>query len=172
MTLILSFVELERSWRPVRHTGTLFVNLLFLVIFVTLAFVSIHQKFLFVPPDHFGEAVDLKCEVQSSRERQANLQTINKSFAVLNIQTMNSAISLNKSQIYKSLSLAKSLDDVNQFVRPSSTQGESTSEELTQSDEFERFQFDEEMDMLMQNLDSQKLRINPSPTSGDSFWKN
>ena len=81
---------------------------------------------------------------------------------------MNSAISLNKSQIYKRLSLAKSLDDVNLFVRPSSTQGESTSEELTQSDE-SGFQFDEEMDMLTQNLDSQKLRINPSPTSGDFF---
>ena len=80
---------------------------------------------------------------------------------------MNSAISLNKSQIYKSLSLAKSLDDVNLFVRPSSTQSKSASVQQTQSDESERFQFDEEMDMLMQNLDSQKLRINPSPTSGD-----
>ena len=52
-------------------------------------------------------------------------------------------------------------------ARPSSTQGEPTSQQLTQSDDSERFQHDDEMDILMQHLDSQKLRINPSPNSGD-----
>ena len=56
---------------------------------------------------------------------------------------------------------------MNLCARPSSTQGESTSEQLIQSDDSERFQFDKEMDILTQNLDSQKLRINPPPRSGD-----
>ena len=63
--------------------------------------------------------------------------------------------------------LSKSLDEVSLCARPSSTQGESTSQQLTQSDDSERFQYDDEMDILMQHLDSQKLRINPSPNSGD-----
>ena len=130
---------------------------------------SNHQKFLFIPPDHFGEAVDLKCGDQLSEKRQANLfnQTTNESFKFFNFPSLNSAISLNKSEIYKNLTLANSLDDVKLFDRPSSTQGESASGELTQSDDSDRFEFDEEMDMLMQNLDSNKLRINLSPTSGN-----
>ena len=80
---------------------------------------------------------------------------------------MNCAITLDKSKIFESLSLSKSLEEVNLSNRPFSTQGESTSEELTQSDDFQRLQFDEEMDILIQDLDSQKLRINPSPRSGD-----
>ena len=60
-----------------------------------------------------------------------------------------------------------SLEEVSLRNRPCSTQGESTSEQLTQSDDFQRFQFDEEMDVLIQDVDSQKLRVNPSPRSGD-----
>ena len=56
---------------------------------------------------------------------------------------------------------------VNLCARPSSAQGESTSQQLTLSNDRERFQYDEEMDILMQNLDSQKLRINPSARTGD-----
>ena len=39
--------------------------------------------------------------------------------------------------------------------------------QFTQTDDSQRFQFDDEMDMLMQDLDPQKLKINPSPGSGD-----
>ena len=60
-----------------------------------------------------------------------------------------------------------SLEEVSLQNRPCSTQGDSTAEQLTQSDDFQRFQFDEEMDILIQDLDSQKLRVNPSPRSGD-----
>ena len=47
------------------------------------------------------------------------------------------------------------------------TQGEPASQQLTQSDDSERLEYDDEMDILMQHLDSQKLRINPSIYSGD-----
>lgn len=165
MALILSFGEPEKSWQPAKRLGTLFVNLLFLVTFVTLVFVSTRQKFLFVPPDHFGEVLDLECVVQLSGKKQASLtQATHDSFV---FPHLNSLISLNNSEIYRNLNLATSLDDVSLFNRPSSTQGESTSEELTQSDYSERFDFDEEMDMLMRNLDLDNLQINPSPTSGD-----
>ena len=60
-----------------------------------------------------------------------------------------------------------SLEEVSLQNRPCSTQGDSTAEQLTQSDDLQRFQFDEEMDVLIQDLDSQKLRVNPSPRSGD-----
>ena len=63
--------------------------------------------------------------------------------------------------------LSKSLEEVSLCSRPCSTQGESTSQQLTQSDDSERFQFDDEMDTLMQNLDSQNFRINPYLSSGD-----
>ena len=59
------------------------------------------------------------------------------------------------------------MDEVNLCARPTFTQGESTSQELTQSDDSERFHYDDKMDILMQHLDSQKLRINPSPNFGD-----
>ena len=39
---------------------------------------------------------------------------------------------------------------------------EPTSQQLTQSDDNERFQYDDEMDILMQYLDFQKLQINQS----------
>ena len=106
------------------------------------------------------------CEVQLSEKEQINLPTINNCFHVSDPSSLNCAITLDKSKIFKSLSLSKSLEEVNLCNRPCSTQGESTSEQLTQSDDFQRFQFDEEMDMLMQDLDYQKL-INPSPRSGD-----
>ena len=169
MALILSFVELERSWRPVERLGTLFVNLMFLAIFVTLVFVLNYQKFLFVPPDRFEEVLDLDCGVQLSRKKQANLvnQTTNESFEFFNFRSLNSLISLNKFEIYKSLTLASSLDDVKLFDRPTLTQGESTADKLTQSDYSDGFDFDEEMDMLMRNLDLDSLQINLSPTSGD-----
>ena len=54
------------------------------------------------------------------------------------------------------------MEEVNWYNRPISTQGESTSKQLTESNDTQMFQFDEEMDILMQNLDSQKLRMNPS----------
>ena len=63
--------------------------------------------------------------------------------------------------------MSKSLDEVNLCARPTSIQGEPTSQQLTQSDDSERFHYDDEMDILMQHLDSEKLRINPSPNSGD-----
>ena len=52
-------------------------------------------------------------------------------------------------------------------TRPCSTEGESTSQQLTQSDDSERFEFDDELDTLMRDLDSKNFRINPSPSSGD-----
>ena len=115
MALILSFLELERFWRPVKHLGTLSANLLFLAIFATLVFVLNHQKFLFVPPDHFEEVLDLECGVQLSGKKQANLvnQTTNESFEFMNFPSLDSLISLEKYEIYKSLTFATSLDDVN-----------------------------------------------------------
>ena len=163
MALILFCRELWKSLLPVKHHRTLLVKLLFPVIFVTLSSVLIHQKFIFIPLGHFGEDVDLGCEVQSL----GSLQTINSCLQDLNIPSLNCAIALDKSKIFKSLSLSKSLEEVNLCDRPSLTQGESTSEQLTQSDDCQRFQFDEKMNMLMQDLDPQKLRINPSPRSGD-----
>ena len=74
---------------------------------------------------------------------------------------------MDKTEIFKSLLLSKSLVEVNLCNRPSSTQGESTSVHFTQTDDSQRFQFDDEMDMLMQDLDPQKFKINPSPNSGD-----
>ena len=53
------------------------------------------------------------------------------------------------------------MEEVNLCNRPSLTQGESTSEQLNQSDE--------EMDILMQDLDNQKLRINLTPKSADEL---
>ena len=167
MASILFCRELGKSLQPAKRHGTLFVNLLFPVIFATLGFVLIHQKFPFVLPDHFGEAVDLGCEIQSLGKGQINCQTTNDCHQVSNFSSLNSAIALDKSKIFKRLLLSKSLEEVNLCNRASSTQGESTSEQLTQSDDSQRFQFDEEMDMLMQNLDFHKLRINPSPRSGD-----
>ena len=72
--------------------------------------------------------------------------------------------------MFESLSLSKSLKEVSLCTRTCSTQGESTSQQLTQSDDSERFQFDDELDTLMRDLDSKNFRINPSPSSGD-FWK-
>ena len=143
------------------------VKPLFLVIFVILGSVLTHQKFPFALPNHFGKAVDSGCEVQSLEKEQINLPTINNCFQVSNASSLNCAITLDKSKIFKSLSLSKSLEKVNLSNRSSSTQGESTSEQLTQSGDYQRFQFDEEMNTLMQDLDNQKLRINPSPRSGD-----
>ena len=93
MVSILSFRELGKSWQLAKRHGTLFVNLLFLVIFVTLGFVLIHQKFPFVPPDHFRDAVDSGCEVQFLGKGQINRQTTNSSHAILNIRSLTSAIS-------------------------------------------------------------------------------
>ena len=100
--------------------------------------------------DHFEEAVDSECQVQLGK-RQTNRQTTNNSHAVFNIPSLNSAISLNKSKILKSL-LSKSLEEVNLCARPCSTQGVSTSEQLTQSDDGERYQFDEEMEILTPSM--------------------
>ena len=80
---------------------------------------------------------------------------------------LNDDIVLDKSEIFKSLLLSKSLVEANLCNRPSSTQGESTSVQFTQTDDSQRFQFDEEMDMLMQDLNPQKFKINLSPDSGD-----
>ena len=167
MDSVSFFRELERSWQPAKRLGTLFVNQLFLAIFVILAFVLTHQKFHFAPPDHFGEVADLECGVQLSGKGHLNHRITNNLHKVLNVSSLDSAISLDKSKIRKNLLLSKSLDKVNLCARPTSTQGEPTSQQLTQSDDSERFYYDDEMDILMQHLDSQKLRINPSPNSGD-----
>ena len=81
--------------------------------------------------------------------------------------SLNDDIVLDKTKIFKSLLLSKSLVEVNLCNRPSSTQGESTSVQFTQTDDSQRFQFDDEMDMLIQDLDPEKFKINPSPSSGD-----
>ena len=167
MDSVSFFRELERFWQPAKHLRTLFVNLLFLAIFVMLGFVLTHQKFHFALPDHFGEVADLECGVQLSGKGHLNHQITNSLHKVLNVSSLDSAISLDKSKILKNLLLSKSLDEVNLCARPTSTQGEPTSQQLTQSDNSERFHYDDEMDILMQHLDSQKLRINPSPNSGD-----
>ena len=166
MDLILSLKELGRSLQPVKRLGTFFVSLLCLVISVILVSVLIRQKFHFAPPDHFGEVADLACEVQLSGKEQPIDQTTNDFYQVLNLPSLNSAISLDKAKILESLSLFKSLEEVSLCTRPCSTQGEFTSKQLTQSDGSERFQFDE-LDTLMQDLNSKNFRINPSPTSGD-----
>ena len=167
MDSVLSFRELERSWQPAKRLGTLFVNQLFLAIFVILAIVLTRQKSHFAPPDHFGEVADLVCGVQLSGKRHLNHQMTNNLHKVLNVSSFDSTISLDKSKIFKNLLLSKPLDEVNLCARPTSTQGEPTSQQLTQSEDSERFHYDDEMDILMQHLDSQKLRINPSPNSGD-----
>ena len=73
MDSISFFRELERFWQLVKRLGTLFVSLLFLVISLTLGFVLIHQKFHFVPLDHFGEAADLECEVHLFEKKASQL---------------------------------------------------------------------------------------------------
>ena len=132
-----------------------------------LVSVLILQKFNFAPPDHFGEVADLACEVQLSGKEHPIHQTTNDFYQVLNLPSLNSAISLDKAKILESLSLSKSLEEVSLCTRPCSTEGESTSQQLTQSDDSERFQFDDELDTLMQDLNSKNFRINPSITSGD-----
>ena len=109
----------------------------------------------------------MACEVQSLGKEPTNHQVISNSFLASNLPSLNDDIVLDKIEIFKSLSLSKSLVEVNLCNRPSSTQGESTSVQFTQTDDSQRFQFDDEMDMLMQDLDPQKLKINPSPGSGD-----
>ena len=99
----------------------------------------IHPKFYFVPPDQFKEAADSNCEVQLLEKRQTNHQITNNFHEALNIPSSNSAISLNKSKILKRLVLSKCLEEVNLCARPSSSYGESTSEQVTQSDDSERF---------------------------------
>ena len=121
--------------------------------FVRKATVSGDQKFPFFPPDHFGEAIDLGCEVQSLGKKRINHQTTSNGLQVSNFPSLNDEIALDKFKIFKSFLLSKSLVEVNLCNRPSSTQGEFTSDQLTQSDDCQRFQFDEEMDMLMQDLD-------------------
>ena len=149
----ISFVrELERSWRPAKRLGTLFVSLLFLVISVIFSFVLTYQKFHFTLPDHFREVADLECRVQLSGKGHLNHQTTNSLHKVLNLSSLDHAISLDKSKILKNLLLSKSLDEVNLCARPISTQGELTSQ---QSDDSERFHHDDEIDILMQHLDSQ-----------------
>ena len=150
----------KRSWNFVRKATVL-------VIFATLGSVLTLQKFHFVPPDHFGEDADLACKVQLLEKEPVNHQIINNSFHASNLPSLNDDIVLDKTEILKSLLLSKSLVEVNLCNRPSSTQGESTSVQFTQLDDSQRFQFDEEMDMLMQDLDPQKFKINPSPGSGD-----
>ena len=149
MALILFCRELEKSLLLAKRDGTLFIKLLFLVIFATLGSVLILQKFLFVPPDHFGEAVDLGCEVQSLGKERINHQTTSNGLQVSHFPSLNDEIALDKLKMFKSFLLSKSLVEVNLCNRPSSSQGESTSDQLTQSDDCQRFQFDEEMDMLM-----------------------
>ena len=114
-----------------------------------LGFVLTHQKFHFAPPDHFREVADLECRVQLSGEGHLNHQTTNSLHKVLNVSSLDSAISSDKSKILKNLLLSKSLDKVNLCARPTSTQGEPTSQQLTQSDDSERFHYDDEMDILM-----------------------
>ena len=167
MVLSLSFRELGKSLLLARRHGTLCVKLLFLVTFATLGSVLTLQKFHFVPPDRFGEGVDLACEVQSLGKEPTNHQIINNGFHASNLPSLNDDIVLDKTEIFKSLLLSKSLVEVNLCNRPSSTQGESTSVQFTQTDDSQRFQFDVEMDMLIQDLDPQKFKINPSPSSGD-----
>ena len=95
----------------------------------------------------------MACEVQSLGKEPINHQIINNSFHASNLPSFNDDIVLDKSEIFKSLLLSKSLVEVNLCIRPSSTQGESTSVQFTQTDDSQRFQFDEEMDMLMQDND-------------------
>ena len=152
--LILSLKELGRSWQPVKRLGTLFISLLCLVISVTLVSVLICQKFHFAPQDRFGEVADWACEDQLSGKEHPICHTTNDFYQVLNLPSLNSAISLDKAKIFESLSLSKSLKEVSLCTRPCSAQGKSTSQQLTQSDDSERFQFDDELDTLMPDLDS------------------
>ena len=89
-----------------------------------------------------------------------NHQIINNSFHASSLLSLNDDIVLDKTEIFKSLLLSKSLVEVNLCNRPTSTPGESTSVHFTQTDDSQRFQFDDEMD-------HQKFKINPSPSSGD-----
>ena len=120
---------------------------------------SILQTFRFVPPDHFGEDVDLACKVQSLGKVPVNLQITNNHLHASNLPSLNDDIALDKLEIFKSLLLSKSLVEVNLCNRPNSTQSESTSVQLTQTDDSQRFQFDEEMEMLIQDLDPQNLKL-------------
>ena len=92
MVLILTYRELGKSLLLARRHETLFVKLLFLVIFATLGSVWTLQKFRFVPPDHFGEDVDLACEVQSLGKEPVNHQIINNSFHASNLPFLNDDI--------------------------------------------------------------------------------
>ena len=85
--------ELGKSLLPVKRHGTLSGKPLFLAI---LGSVLTPQKFPFVHLDHFGEAVDLGCEVQSLEKQQTNLPTINNCFQVSNSSSLNYAITLDK----------------------------------------------------------------------------
>ena len=109
----------------------------------------------------------MACEVQSLGKEPTNHQIINNGFHASSLPSLNDDIVLDKTEIFKSLLLSKSLVEVNLCNRPSSTQGESTSVHFTQTDDSQRFQFDDEMDMLMQDLDPQKFKIDPSPGSRD-----
>ena len=160
MVLSLSYREPGKSLLLARRHGTLCIKLLFLVIFATLGSVLTLQKFHFVSPDHFGEDVDLACEVQSLGKEPTNHQIINNSFHASSLLSLIDDIVLDKTEIFKSLLLSKCLVEVNLCNRPSSVH-------FTQTDDSQRFQFDDEMDMLMQDLDPQKFKINRSQGSGD-----
>ena len=54
------------------------------------------QKFHFAPPDHFGEVADLECRVQLSGKGHLNHRITNKLHKVLNVSSLDSAISLDK----------------------------------------------------------------------------
>ena len=111
MVLILSYSKLGKSLLLGKRHGTLFLKLLFLVIFTTLGSVLILQKFRFVPPDHFGEDVDLACKVQSLGQEPVNLQISNNHLHASNLPSFNN-IALDKLEIFKSLLLSKSLVEV------------------------------------------------------------
>ena len=101
------------------------------------------------------------------KSEPTNHQIINNSFHASSLLSLNDDIVLDKTEIFKSLLLSKSLVEVNLCNRPTSTQGESTSVHFTRTVDSERFQFDDEMDMLMQDFDHQKFKINLFPSSGD-----
>ena len=80
---------------------------------------------------------DWACEDQLSGKEHPIRQTTNDFYQVLNLPSLNSAISLDKAKILKSLdkakilkilSLSKSLEEVSLCTRPCSTQGGSTSQ--------------------------------------------
>ena len=105
MDLILSLKELGRSWQPVKCLRIMFVTLC-LVISMILVSVSIRQKYHFAPLEHFEEVADLACEVQLSGKEHPIHQTTNNFYQVLNLPSLNSAISLDKAKILECLSLS------------------------------------------------------------------